>query len=455
MASSTCESLLGAAVLLSLIPAVPAGGQSGSAAGFGGYTPADEAALGREAAAVIRRHGTDMTDGIDVYIRDLGRRLMTAIPPEFIYREFDDAVVVLDDPELTSVALPGGPVFISRGMVEVAPSEAALAGLIAHELSHVALRHGTAQAGAGERYQLGAITGRLIGEAFSDHAAGILERAIQFPASAYFLTYDADREREANRMTSRIMTRAGYDPRAAAAMIQTIAHQRERAGRRWARCHSVPSSEDEPAMPGVVWTEPRSPAFAVMQARLGASPPRPNDDTTHGRPAPLRVVASGVTVPSGESRPTAAGDLLRLSVPANWSRLPAGNAVVFAPEGAYRASPDGPAAVTHGIGIGVARSATGDLHGDVYALLTSFGDGNARLTWTPALRKVTIGGRRGVTTTASNVSPVTGEFEQVSVVAVHLPDGSLLYVVGVAPQDEAGVYRNAFTRVLESIQILN
>ena len=51
-------------------------------------------------------------------------------------------------------------------MVDVAPSEAALAGLIAHEFSHVALRHGTTQVSEGERYQLGAITGRLIGETF-------------------------------------------------------------------------------------------------------------------------------------------------------------------------------------------------------------------------------------------------------------------------------------------------
>jgi len=75
--------------------------------------------------------------------------------------------------------------------------------------------------------------------------------------------------------------------------------------------------------------------------------------------------------------------------------------------------------------------------------------------WTPAVQQVTIGGRLGLTTTVSHVSPVTRDFETVSVSAVHLEDGSLLYVIGVAPQDEAGIYRSAFNRVLRSIQLID
>ena len=68
---------------------------------------------------------------------------------------------------------------------------------------------------------------------------------------------------------------------------------------------------------------------------------------------------------------------------------------------------------------------------------------------------MTIAGRVGITTSVSHVSPVTRDFESVLVSAVQLPDMSLLYVIGVAPQDDAGVYRNAFNRVLASMQILN
>ena len=60
-----------------------------------------------------------------------------------------------------------------------------------------------------------------------------------------------------------------------------------------------------------------------------------------------------------------------------------------------------------------------------------------------------------MTTVVSNVSVVSRRFEYMSVSTTHLPDGNLLYVIGIAPEDEAGTYRRAFERVLESIQIVD
>lgn len=424
-----------------------------------GYSPAEEAALGREAAAVIGRHLARVSvPGINDFVDDLGQRLLTAVPSELVHRGFDFTVAVLNDEDLTSIALPGGPVFISRGMIEIAPTEAALAGLVAHELSHLVLRHATAQAAAGERYQLGPISGRLIGETFSEHAAGVLDRGMQFPAATYFLAYHPEFERQASRLAAHIMARSGYDPLMPAVMVQRITFEAGRGGVRWARRH--PGSEDVQALAGEFApgdTSPaatESPAFAALQEKLRASPSgRHIGQAPHVRPTPLDEIGHSVPVPSGESRGAAAGDRLRLTVPVNWRRLPAGNTVVFAPEGAYLSSPDQPLAATHGLQIGVARSLTGTLTGDVQSLLSAFGRGNAYFTWTPAFQHVRLGGRDGLTTTASNASPVTGEFERVSVWAAHLADGGFLYVVGVAPQYEAGVYTNAFARVLGSMRI--
>jgi hypothetical protein len=114
-----------------------------------------------------------------------------------------------------------------------------------------------------------------------------------------------------------------------------------------------------------------------------------------------------------------------------------------------------PLAVTHGVQVGIARSLTGHLQGDIRRLLGALARGNAHFIWAPAFTEQRIAGRSGITTRASNVSPVTGAFEQVLVSAVHLPDDSLLYVIAVAPEDEAGVSRNVFTRVLDSIELLD
>jgi hypothetical protein len=86
-------------------------------------------------------------------------------------------------------------------------------------------------------------------------------------------------------------------------------------------------------------------------------------------------------------------------------------------------------------------------------LLAAFGRHNRSITWTAAFRQVRIGRRSGLTTTVSHVSPVTGEFETVTVYALDMPGGSLLYAVGVAPQYDASAYGSAFVRVLESIQV--
>ena len=88
------------------------------------------------------------------------------------------------------------------------------------------------------------------------------------------------------------------------------------------------------------------------------------------------------------------------------------------------------------------------------ALVQSLWRENPRLRWVPAYQVTTIGGQFGVTATMSNVSAVTGRFEYMSVSTAHLSDGNLLYIIGIAPADEAGTYRQAFERVLESIQII-
>lgn len=377
------------------------------------FAPAEDVELGRDAAAVIRRHLPILTDGlVNRYVETLGRRLVQAIPERARQPNFEYSFTVLNIPERTTVALPGGPVFFSRGFIERAATEDALAGLVAHELSHVVLRHATAQATANERYQLGAISGRAIGAVLAGGRDGIIERGTDFAISTYFLTYDPDYERQADSLAAHLMTKT------------------ER-------------------------TEPLSDALTSIKARLAeiaTGPSRPS--SSHARSVPIGTVGHGVTPPWGGFQVTTAGDLAQLKVPADWRRLQAGNTVVFAPHGAFVESANGPTAVTHGLQVGVARSLTGDLERDVEALLTSFGRGNAFLQWRPTYQRVSIGGRRGLSTTVRNVSLATGELEHVSVSAAHLPDGSLLYVIGVTPQEEAGLYRNLFNRVLESFEIL-
>src|SRR5438105_14913580 len=100
---------------------------------------------------------------VDEYVAGIGQRLVAAIPPEFQHPEFHYTFEVVNQKEINAFALPGGPMFLNRGMIEAAKTEGEMAGVMAHEMSHVMLRHGTAQATKGQKFQIGAIAGQILG----------------------------------------------------------------------------------------------------------------------------------------------------------------------------------------------------------------------------------------------------------------------------------------------------
>jgi len=125
------------------------------------YAPADDVKLGKEAAAQAMKELPMLNDArVDDWVEDVGARLVQAIPAEFQHQEFHYTFDVVNQSDINAFALPGGPMFLNRGMIEKAKTEGEVAGVMAHELSHVALRHGTAQATKGEKFQIGAIAAR-------------------------------------------------------------------------------------------------------------------------------------------------------------------------------------------------------------------------------------------------------------------------------------------------------
>src|SRR5262245_46870198 len=120
------------------------------------YPISDDVQLGRQAAAEARQQLPIMRDDlVTSYVETVGRRLVAAIPPELQHPEFHYTFEVVNVREINAFALPGGPMFVNRGMIEAAHSEGEVAGVMAHELSHVVLRHGTAQATKATTYESG------------------------------------------------------------------------------------------------------------------------------------------------------------------------------------------------------------------------------------------------------------------------------------------------------------
>ena len=107
------------------------------------YSPADDVKLGREAAAQAKKELPMLNDErVDDWVEDVGGRLAHAIPPEFQHPEFQFTFDVVNQSDINAFALPGGPMFLNRGMIEKAKTEGEVAGVMAHELSHVVQQDG-------------------------------------------------------------------------------------------------------------------------------------------------------------------------------------------------------------------------------------------------------------------------------------------------------------------------
>ena len=143
--------------------------------------------------------------------------------------------------------------------------------------------------------------------------------------------------------------------------------------------------------------------------------------------------------------------MFRISVPSNWRELPGNNSVTFAPDGAYGTA-DQQSVFTHGVEVGLARNETHDLQTATDELLQSLAQSNPRLRQSSGYTRVSIGDRAGVTTTLDNVSDATGRNERINVFTTLMQDGTLFYLIGVAPDNEFSSYEPVFHKVASSVQ---
>jgi len=210
------------------------------------YSAADDVKVGREAAAQVARELPLLPeDGdIDSYVEGVGRVLVAAIPPEFAHPEFRYEFSVVNAKDIYAFALPGGPMFVNRGLIQSAHTEGEMAGVMAHELSHVALRHGTAQATKSQSagIQLGAIGGAILGAIIGGDAGGIVAQGTQLGLGTYLLKFSREYETQADLLGAQILAKAGYDPMDLARMFQTIEQQGGASGPEWMSSHPNPGN---------------------------------------------------------------------------------------------------------------------------------------------------------------------------------------------------------------------
>ena len=429
------------------------------------YSVADDVKLGREAAAEVRKELPMLNDNrVDDYIEDIGRKLVAAIPAEYQHAGFQHTFDVVDQKEINAFALPGGPMFLNRGMIEAAKTEAEVAGVMAHEISHVALRHGTAQATKGEKFQIGSVLGQIAGAIIGGTAGSVISQGSQFGLGAYFLKYGREYETQADLLGAQMMARAGYDPREMANMFKTIEAEGKSGGPEWLSSHPNPGNRynaiNREAQSLRVEGNGNTGQFASIRQRLGGMPAAYTAEQIAKGQAQSRTSTAGsagratvnVEPPSAAYRTYQPGEFLSVSVPSNWQQFGAQGGVTYAPTGGFFQD-NGATAFTHGVQIGTVGSGSGNLQRDTDQLLQNFAKSNPNLRRETKYQRDTMGGRQALTTRLTNVSEVTGKNESITLSTTRLRDNSLLFVIGVAPQDEAARYQESFRRIRQSMRL--
>lgn len=427
------------------------------------YKPQDDVKLGRDYSAQVEKQMPILNDAESTrYLQTIGQRLANSIPGQFQHSEFEYNFKIVNARDINAFALPGGPMYVNRGMIEAAKNEGELAGVMAHELSHVALRHSTAQA-TKQSSPLNQVLGigAILGGAVLGGQTGAAIGSTLYQ-SVFVLPYSRDYETQADTLGAQIMSNAGYDPRDLANVFKTI--EAQSGGSRspeFLSTHPNPENRYEninrEAQLLRVSSNPikNTREFERVQSKLRGLPKAPstaeieqNTPTRTENPAANGRYESRVALPSAQTRTYTGGSFLSINVPSNWETLEDQTSVTFSPQGAY-----GSNGITHGATIGLVQTQSRDLAQAAREYVDSLLQSNTYLQQQSNFSRATISGRNAYAAVLSGRSPVTNRTEVVNVYTTQLRNGQLFYIAMVSPESDSSVYSGTFRNLIRSVRL--
>jgi len=462
-----------------------------SPSGFNLFSLQQDVDLGRQSAAEVEKQVTLLNDArTNRYLTSIISRLAAQSPGT----KFPYTIKAVNANEINAFSLPGGPMYVNRGLINAARNEAELAGVLAHEMSHVILRHGTEQASKAYLGQAGlSLLGGLVGKRGST-SSQIINAVGGFGLNAAFLKFSRADEYEADALGAELMSKAGWDPVAMATMFAML---RSEQGRDPSKLEQFFSSHPPPAdrearirnvaaSLGTGGSQQVVGGFATIQQRLGGlaaatGTQQPTYTTSTGTVVmPNETVTVNVPAPSTRfSRFSHGNGFFTIDYPSNWRAYQSGLAVSLAPEGGVVELSNGQPQLLYGVIVnhytpfegsddrwsnslqrnyspfedrsrpprGFLEDATDDL---VRQMISS----NTYLTAvTGSARSEVIDEARGYSVMMQGRNPVTGEGERVTLYTRGLPDSHVIYVVCISPERSSAEVEQTCTRMIRTLQV--
>lgn len=212
---------LAAGLLLALAACTPVRNPATGELQYTSMTPAEEARIGREQhPKVLAEFGGEAKEPrARAYVQEIGQKVKAV--SELARQPF--TFTLLDSDMVNAFALPGGYVYVTRGLLALADDEAELAGVLGHEIGHVTARHTAQRYDRAMLGQLGAIAATIAGGLLAGEAGAQLGQTLgTTAATAYVQGFSREQELEADRLGIRYLARAGYDPMAMASFLDAL-----------------------------------------------------------------------------------------------------------------------------------------------------------------------------------------------------------------------------------------
>jgi Zn-dependent protease with chaperone function len=462
------------AIALSLVAGV-AEAQTKVNPGWNMFSAQQDVEIGAQSAAEAERQLPLLRDAeVDAYVNRIGQKLAAnAGGPQFQYR-----FRVVNVSDINAFALPGGFIYLNRGIIESARNEGEVAGVLAHEIAHSALRHGTHQASKAYAAQAGLqILGGLLGGKVGNNTAQILNTVGGVGLNALFLKFSRDLETQADVRGAQILAASGYTPADMVSFFDQLARVDQSKKTTWLSNHPAPPDRQariekerqllrEPATPtqnvaqlNRIKTELRAngAARSTTQIAQSASSSGGNPPMTSSTTSIAQVAAPSSSLRTYTNRSGA----YALRYPSNWKVYDSGGfGVTIAPDGGIGQAGNR-TEVVYGLMVNHYDPFGKNYQGRQISMQDATNDLIAQIrSGSPHLKVINgsgqqlrLDGRTAVAASLRGVNPNTRINERVTVVTRALPDGHLIYLLFVTPEQEASRYSSVLSNIVASIDV--
>src|SRR3954462_8320082 len=442
------------------------------------YSPEQDLEVGKQAAAQVYKTMPVLpeNDPLTKYLQKIGNDLAAHANANPINgQKWPFSFHVIAQKDVNAFALPGGAMFVNVGTIVSADNEAQLAGVMAHEMSHVRLRHGTVNASKGGMLEaLGQIAGGVLGNG----AAGSLARlGTQIGVGSVLLKFSRDYEKEADLLGTDLMYDTGYNPQAMADFFKKLEASGGSRGPQFLSDHPNPGNRsayvaaEVQTLPSRGSYRGNSSDWASVKSKAAGTKTYTGQEIAAGKFTPTGVTGpgsngGGVQPASGSSASNAGGlapsgnyqtfehNAYRIKYPENWAvNGKVDSNVTIAPQGGI---------VDNGVAYGVIldgfKPQSSDLDSATRELIQNIQQGNPGMKQVGNNEDITVNGVHAKSVDLVTTSPLKDSSgqplkERDWVVALPLKNGDILYSVFISTDRDYSKLQPGFETMLRSLKL--